>query len=84
MANLQEPQQPTFHRRLGLFDSVMIVVGVMIGSGIFIVSAEMSCQIGSARWLPVAWAVKGSADCKRRALRATRGAGEGTYVGGRI
>ncbi len=64
MANLQEPQQPAtpipaFHRGLGLFDSVMIVVGVMIGSGIFIVSAEMSREIGSAGWLLVAWAVTG-------------------------
>lgn len=64
MANFQEPQQsattaPAFHRGLGLFDSVMIVVGVMIGSGIFIVSAEMSRQIGSAGWLLVAWAVTG-------------------------
>ena len=35
-----------FRRGLGLFDSVMVVVGVMVGSGIFIVSAEMSRQIG--------------------------------------
>jgi len=48
-----------FQRGLGLFDSVMIVVGIMIGSGIFIVSAEMSRQIGSAGWLLVAWAVTG-------------------------
>ena len=34
-------------RRLGLFDSTMIVAGSMIGSGIFIVSAEMSAGIGS-------------------------------------
>jgi basic amino acid/polyamine antiporter, APA family len=44
---------------LGLFDSVMIVVGIMIGSGIFIVSAEMSRQIGSAGWLLVAWVITG-------------------------
>ncbi len=50
---------PAFHRGLGLFDSVMIVVGVMIGSGIFIVSAEMSRQIGSAGWLLAAWALTG-------------------------
>src|SRR5579863_9700416 len=49
----------TFARGLGLFDSVMVVVGVMIGSGIFIVSAEMSRQIGSAGWLLVAWAFAG-------------------------
>jgi APA family basic amino acid/polyamine antiporter len=42
-----------------LFDSVMVVAGVMIGSGIFIVSAEMSRQIGSAGWLLVAWTITG-------------------------
>jgi APA family basic amino acid/polyamine antiporter len=48
-----------FSRGLGLFDSVMVVTGVMIGSGIFIVSSEMSRNIGSAGWLLVAWAVGG-------------------------
>ncbi len=48
-----------FKLGLGLFDSVMIVGGIMIGSGIFIVSAEMSRQIGSAGWLLVAWAITG-------------------------
>jgi basic amino acid/polyamine antiporter, APA family len=48
-----------FTRGLGLFDSTMVVVGVMIGSGIFIVSADMSRQIGSAGWLLVAWAAAG-------------------------
>jgi APA family basic amino acid/polyamine antiporter len=50
----------TFARGLGLFDSVMVVVGVMIGSGIFIVSADMGRQIGSANWLLMAWAVAGA------------------------
>lgn len=49
-----------FVRGLGLFDSVMLVVGVMIGSGIFIVSADMSRNIGSAGWLLIAWAVAGA------------------------
>jgi APA family basic amino acid/polyamine antiporter len=48
-----------FKPGLGLFDSVMVVAGIMIGSGIFIVSAEMSRQIGSAGWLLVAWAITG-------------------------
>src|SRR5690242_1261404 len=48
-----------FKRSLSLFDSIMVVVGVMIGSGIFIVSAEMSREIGSAGWLLVAWAFAG-------------------------
>lgn len=48
-----------FRRGLGLFDSVMVVVGIMVGSGIFIVSAEMSRQIGSPGWLLVAWVITG-------------------------
>ncbi len=49
-----------FSRGLGLFDSTMLVVGVMIGSGIFIVSAEMSRNIGSPGWLLLAWAIAGA------------------------
>ena len=55
----REVSSSTFRRGLGLFDSVMMVVGVMIGSGIFIVPAEMSRQIGSASWLLAAWALTG-------------------------
>src|SRR3954447_11108943 len=46
-----------FVRELGLFDSVMIVIGTMIGSGIFIVPADMSRLLGSSGWPLVAWAV---------------------------
>jgi len=49
----------SFARGLGLFDSVMVVVGIMVGSGIFIVSAEMSRELGSAGWLLVAWVLAG-------------------------
>ena len=49
-----------FARGLGLFDATMLVVGAMIGSGIFIVSAEMSRQIGSPGWLLVSWGVAGA------------------------
>ena len=48
-----------FTRGLGLFDATMVVVGSMIGSGIFIVSADMARQIGSPGWLLVAWIVTG-------------------------
>ena len=48
-----------FTRGLGLFDSVMVVVGSMIGSGIFIVSADMARLIGSPGWLLVAWLLTG-------------------------
>jgi len=56
----QHPNSPDFARGLSLFDSIMVVVGAMIGSGIFIVPAEMARQIGSAGWLLVAWAVAGA------------------------
>lgn len=48
-----------FVRGLGLFDSVMVVAGIMIGSGIFIVSADMGRNIGSPGWLLVAWLFAG-------------------------
>ncbi len=48
-----------FIRGLGLLDSTMIVAGSMIGSGIFIVSAEISRQVGSPGWLLVVWIVTG-------------------------
>jgi basic amino acid/polyamine antiporter, APA family len=46
-----------FVRGLNLFDSVMITIGVMIGSGIFIVSADMSRMIGSPGWMLMAWVI---------------------------
>jgi len=48
-----------FTRGLGLFDSTMVVVGSMVGSGIFIVSADMSRTVGSAGWLLTAWVLTG-------------------------
>jgi len=48
-----------FERGLSLFDSTMVVVGAMIGSGIFIVPAEMARHIGSAGWLLMAWILTG-------------------------
>jgi basic amino acid/polyamine antiporter, APA family len=48
-----------FVRGLNLFDATMIVVGVMIGSGIFIVSADMSRLINSPGWMLMAWAFTG-------------------------
>src|SRR5438876_6036010 len=48
-----------FNRGLGLYDSTMVVVGSMIGSGIFIVSADMARTIGSPGWLLAAWILTG-------------------------
>ncbi|MEJ7587617.1 MAG: amino acid permease [Ferruginibacter sp.] len=52
-------QNPTFKPSLGLFDATMIVAGSMIGSGIFIVSADMLKDVGSAGWLLTAWLITG-------------------------
>src|SRR6184192_953640 len=46
-------------RGLGLLDSTMLVAGSMIGSGIFIVSADISRQVGAPGWLLVVWIVTG-------------------------
>ena len=49
----------SFKPSLGLFDATMIVAGSMIGSGIFIVSADMLKDVGSAGWLLAAWVITG-------------------------
>ncbi len=48
-----------FTRGLGLYDSIMVVIGSMVGSGIFIVSADMSRTIGSPGWMLAAWVLTG-------------------------
>jgi amino acid permease len=48
-----------FERRLGLFDSTMLVAGTLIGSGIFIVSADIARGVGSSGWLLAIWIVTG-------------------------
>src|SRR5438552_6496279 len=53
------PPTPHFQQRLGLFDATMLVAGSMIGSGIFIVSADISRDVGSASWLLFIWVLTG-------------------------
>jgi len=48
-----------FVRELGLLDSTMVVAGSMIGSGIFIVSADIARLVGSGGWLLMAWVATG-------------------------
>src|SRR5437773_4397391 len=48
-----------FVRGLGLLDSTMIVAGSMIGSGIFIVSADIAREVGAPGWLLVVWLITG-------------------------
>jgi APA family basic amino acid/polyamine antiporter len=49
-----------FHRVLGLTDATALVAGSMIGSGIFIVSAQMTRELGSAGWLLAVWLLAGA------------------------
>jgi APA family basic amino acid/polyamine antiporter len=48
-----------FKPSLKLFDATMIVAGSMIGSGIFIVSADITRNVGSAGWLMIVWLITG-------------------------
>lgn len=49
----------SFKPTLGLLDGTMIVAGSMIGSGIFIVSADITRNVGSAGWLIAVWVLTG-------------------------
>jgi len=55
---MAEPTK-TFKPSLGLLDGTMIVAGSMIGSGIFIVSADITRNVGSAGWLIFVWLITG-------------------------
>src|ERR1700744_2532043 len=51
--------QPKLKASLGLLDGTMIVAGSMIGSGIFIVGADITRNVGSAGWLIAVWVITG-------------------------
>src|SRR6187549_120065 len=59
VAEVEQQTNEGFVRGLGLLDSTMIVAGSMIGSGIFIVSADIARQVGSPGWLLVVWLITG-------------------------
>jgi basic amino acid/polyamine antiporter, APA family len=48
-----------FKREMSLFDAMMIVMGAMIGSGIFIVSADIARTVGSPGLLLLVWLITG-------------------------
>lgn len=56
---MEDNKPGEFKRELGLLDGTMLVVGSMIGSGIFIVSADIARQVGSAGWLVLIWLISG-------------------------
>src|SRR5258708_4214083 len=59
LADTRAKSEPGFVRAIGLFDGTMIVVGSMIGVGIFIVAAEILRQTGSAGRLLLTWILTG-------------------------
>jgi APA family basic amino acid/polyamine antiporter len=56
---MSKTENSGFKPSLGAFDATMIVAGSMIGSGIFIVSASITQNVGSAGWLIAVWALTG-------------------------
>lgn len=96
MPSAPDPVQPTNEtastektrlvRSLSLLDATMIVVGSMIGSGIFLVSAESSRLVGSPGWLLVAWAlagvltITGALSCAELAAMMPRAGGQYVFL----
>src|SRR6201996_6965757 len=56
---MKESQPSQMKHELGLLDGTMLVAGSMIGSGIFIVSADITRNVGSAGWLIAVWLITG-------------------------
>ena len=73
-------------RGLGSVDATMIVIGSMIGSGIFITSAESSRLVGSPGWLLMAWAlggvltITGALSCAELAAMMPRAGGQYVFL----
>jgi APA family basic amino acid/polyamine antiporter len=58
MENMQ-PENALLKKRVNLFDGISFVTGSMIGSGIFIVSADIARSVGSPGWLMIVWFITG-------------------------
>ena len=56
-ANTMKEENHLLQKRVNLFDGISIVAGAMIGSGIFIVSADIARNVGSPGWLLVVWLI---------------------------
>jgi APA family basic amino acid/polyamine antiporter len=56
---MQPIHQGKFQKKLKLFDATAIVAGSMIGSGIFIVSADIARNVGAPGWLLLVWLITG-------------------------
>jgi len=58
MHNMQA-EEHLLKKRVNLFDGIAMVAGGMIGSGIFIVSADIARTVGSPGWLMIVWLITG-------------------------
>jgi APA family basic amino acid/polyamine antiporter len=56
---MKHEENHLLQKRVNLFDGISIVAGSMIGSGIFIVSADIARNVGSPGWLMVVWLITG-------------------------
>src|SRR5215471_6327897 len=56
---IEQHHATSFKQSLGLVDATMVVAGSMIGSGIFIVSSDITRHVGSAGWLIAVWLITG-------------------------
>jgi basic amino acid/polyamine antiporter, APA family len=87
MVETETHRQEKLVRGLGLLDATMIVVGSMIGSGIFITSAESSRLVGAPGWLLIAWAlagvmtIAGALCCAELAAMMPRAGGQYVFLG---
>jgi APA family basic amino acid/polyamine antiporter len=56
---IMQAEDNLLKKKVNLFDGISIVSGAMIGSGIFIVSADIARSVGSPGWLMVVWIITG-------------------------
>src|SRR5947208_16724591 len=88
MATASTTNTPSLLRELGASHAASIVIGVVIGSGIFLVPAEMMQAAGSARLVYLAWFVGGIFSCfcpltySELGTMKTPAGGEYVYTGG--
>jgi APA family basic amino acid/polyamine antiporter len=59
VAHSRAAKSAVLHREIGVLDATMLVMGAMIGSGIFITSAESARLVGAPGWLLLAWGLAG-------------------------
>ena len=52
-------ERQTLIRGLGLIAAISVIIGNMIGTGVFLKARVMTCNVGSAEWVTIAWIAAG-------------------------